>query len=344
MSAGLLGSDRALADRYDLALVDLDGVAYRGHEPIDGAAEGLTAARSRGMRLVFVTNNASREPESVSHQLSELGIPTRPSEVMTAAQACAAVLTTRLAPEAKVLVVGGPGLVTAVRAAGFTIVASADDQPDAVAQGFSPDLGWVQLAEAAYAVERGAWHVASNLDLSLPTPRGFAPGNGSLVGAVQAATGVAPDSAGKPSPEMYRLAISRAGATDPLVIGDRLDTDLAGARAGDIPGLHVLTGVSTPRDAVLAHPGERPHYLGADLRCLLVPHPLPAQGADDWWSCGDAAARVAAGRLELRPAEATDLDARVDLVRAACAAAWAAVDAGDRLDADSVPDIVVHDA
>ena len=156
MSAGLLGSDRALADRYDLALVDLDGVAYRGHEPIDGAAEGLTAARDRGMRLVFVTNNASREPESVSHQLSELGIPTRPAEVMTAAQACAAVLTTRLGVGAKVLVVGGPGLLTAVRAAGFTVVESADDDPEAVAQGFSPDLGWLQLAEAAYAVERGA--------------------------------------------------------------------------------------------------------------------------------------------------------------------------------------------
>ena len=100
------------------------------------------------------------------------------------------------------LVVGGAGLVTAVQQAGYTVVDSADDEPEAVAQGFAPDLGWVQLAEAAYAIQRGAWHVASNLDLSLPTARGFAPGNGSLVGAVRAATGVVPDSAGKPAPTM----------------------------------------------------------------------------------------------------------------------------------------------
>ena len=115
---------------------------------------------------------------------------------MTAAQAAAQLLTTRLPAGAKVLVVGGAGLVTAVRAAGFEVVFSADDEPAAVAQGFAPEVGWAQLAEAAYAIERGAWHVASNLDLSLPTARGFAPGNGSLVGAVRAATGVTPDSAG----------------------------------------------------------------------------------------------------------------------------------------------------
>src|SRR5690606_25104509 len=160
--------------------------------------------------------------------------------VMTAAQACAALLTTRLDPGAKVLVVGGKGLVTAVRAAGFEVVGSADEEPDAVAQGYAPEVGWTQLAEAAYAVGRGAWHVASNLDLSLPTARGFAPGNGALVGAVRAATGVVPDSAGKPSPTMYRLAVERAAASRPLVIGDRLDTDLAGARGGGYPGLHVL--------------------------------------------------------------------------------------------------------
>ena len=195
---GLISCDVPLAERYDLALVDLDGVAYRGHEPIENAAEGLTGARDRGMRLVFVTNNASREPESVADQLTSLRIPTQPAEVMTAAQAAAALLGTRLEPGAKVLVVGGAGLVTAVRAAGLTVVSSADDEPVAVAQGFSPELGWAQLAEAAYAVERGAWHVASNLDLSLPTARGIAPGNGSLVGAVRNATGITPESAGKP--------------------------------------------------------------------------------------------------------------------------------------------------
>lgn len=344
MSAGLVGSAVAPADRFDLALVDLDGVAYKGHEPIDGAAPGLTAARERGMRLVFVTNNASREPESVADQLTDLGIPTHAAEVMTAAQAAAQLLRTRLAPGAKVLVVGGAGLVTAVRAAGYVVVDSADDEPEAVAQGFAPEVGWAQLAEAAYAVERGAWHVASNLDLSLPTARGFAPGNGSLVGAVRAATGVEPDSAGKPAPTMYRMAVERVGARETLVIGDRLDTDLAGARAGGYLGFHVLTGVSTARDDVLAAPGERPHLIGADLRALLVPHPEPLVGHDGWWTCRGASARVVDGRLELgrRDDAGDDVEARVDLVRAACAAAWAWVDDGGELDASSVPELDVR--
>ncbi|WP_125776670.1 HAD-IIA family hydrolase [Antribacter gilvus] len=350
MTAGLLASAAPLAEAFDLALVDLDGVAYKGHLPIEHAAAGLAAARERGMRLVFVTNNASREPEDVAGQLSELDIPTVPDEVMTAAQACAALLRTRLEPGAKVLVVGGKGLVTAVTAAGFEVVASADDKPVAVAQGYSPDLGWVHLAEAAYAVQRGAWHVASNLDLSLPTARGFAPGNGSLVGAVVAATGVQPSSAGKPSPTMYHLAVERAGAERPLVIGDRLDTDLAGAREGGYPGLHVLTGVSTARDAVLAEPGLRPTFLAADLRALLEPHPAPVLD-EGWWVCGEAAAKVSDGGLRLGGRPASGRSARgaaapdghgagIDLVRVACAAAWAAVDAGEPLDPATVPELV----
>lgn len=341
MTDGLLASPTPLADRYDLALVDLDGVAYRGHEPIDGASEGLAGARGRGMRVLFVTNNASREPGSVAEQLTGLGIPTGADEVMTAAQAAAALLGTRLAPGAKVLVVGGAGLHTAVAQAGFTIVSCADDNPEAVAQGFAPEVGWTQLAEAAYAVERGAWHVASNLDLSLPTARGFAPGNGSLVAAVRAATGVQPDSAGKPSPTMYRLAVERVGARETLVVGDRLDTDLAGARAGGFAGLHVLTGVSTARDDVLAVPGQRPHFIGADLRALLVAHPEPTRGSEGWWTCREAAARVSEGVLELGRSAPGTAEAAVDLVRAACAAAWEAADAGVVLDGSSVPELTV---
>ncbi|MGW8564944.1 HAD-IIA family hydrolase [Isoptericola sp. NPDC055881] len=335
MTATLAGCDVPLATAHDLALVDLDGVAYRGHLPIPHAAESLTAAREGGLRLVFVTNNASREPEEVADQLTGLDIPTAAHEVMTAAQACAALLRTRLAPGARVLVVGGAGLRTAVERAGLTIVDSADDGPDAVAQGYAPGLAWEDLAEAAYAVAGGAWHVASNLDLSLPTARGFAPGNGALVGAVVAATGVQPESAGKPSPTMYRLAVERAGAERPLVIGDRLDTDLAGARSGGLPGLHVLTGVSSARDAVLADAGLRPDFLGGDLRALLEPHPAPQRGADGWWTCGDRAARAVDGRLEL--------DRRgphgIDVIRSACAAAWEAADRDDHVDATTVPEL-----
>ncbi|GAB3162526.1 HAD hydrolase-like protein [Myceligenerans halotolerans] len=328
--SGLIASSAPLAEAYDLALVDLDGVAYRGHLPIEHAAPSLTTARTGGMPLVFVTNNASREPEEVAAQLTGLGIPADADEVMTAAQACAALLRTRLEPGAKVLVVGGKGLVTAVQSQGFEVVSSADDGPVAVAQGYAPNLAWEDLAEAAYAVGQGAWHVASNLDMSLPTARGFAPGNGALVGAVTAATGVTPSSAGKPGPGMFRMAVERAGASRPLVIGDRLDTDLAGARAAGYPGLHVLTGVSTARDAVLADSGERPSFLGADLRALLEPHPAPVRDGESW-VCGAASARVEDGAL--RPGSGEG----IDLVRAACAAAWAAADAGDPV--TTVPDL-----
>ncbi|MDO8120862.1 HAD-IIA family hydrolase [Isoptericola sp. b490] len=335
---GLLSCEVPLAERYDLALVDLDGVAYRGRKPIPHAAEGLSDARLAGMDVVFVTNNASREPESVAHQLTELEIPCSPQDVMTAAQAAATLLAERLDPGSRVLVVGGPGLRTAVGAVGLVVVDSAEELPAAVVQGYSADVGWRQLAEAAYAVEAGAWFVASNLDRTLPTERGFAPGNGALVSAVQTATGVEPVSAGKPEPTLYQLAARRRGASNPLVVGDRLDTDLAGARAAGWAGLHVLTGVSTARDAVLARPAERPSYLGADLRSLLVPHVAPHEDAG-WWVCGGAAARVVGARLELdersgsSPGERRD---EVDQVRAACAAAWDASDHGETLDPDSV--------
>ena len=334
MNAGLAASARPLSTAYDLALVDLDGVAYRGHLPIDGAASALAGARAAGMRVLFVTNNASREPQAVADQLTGLDIPTPPQEVLTAAQAAALTLRTRLEPGAKVLVVGAAGLRTAVTEQGFVVVDSADDHPAAVVQGFGPQLAWTDLAEAAYAVSAGAWYVASNLDKSLPTARGYAPGNGALVAAVVAATGVEPDSSGKPSPDLYRLGVERAGGTRPLVVGDRLDTDLAGARAGGYPGLHVLTGVSSARDDVLARPQERPTYVGADLRALLEPHPVPVHGAEGWWTCRGAAARVVAGALQL-DGDQDDLD----LVRAACAAAWSAVDEGAELDASSVPEL-----
>ncbi|PRZ02583.1 HAD superfamily hydrolase (TIGR01450 family) [Isoptericola sp. CG 20/1183] len=335
MTASLSGSERPLAEAHDLALVDLDGVAYQGRLPIAHAADSLAEARQRGLRLLFVTNNASREPEEVASRLTGLDIPTEPDEVMTAAQACANLLRTRLEPGAKVLVVGGKGLETAVAEAGYQVVSSADDGPDAVAQGFSPELAWPDLAEAAYAVAGGAWHVASNRDLSLPTERGFAPGNGALVAAVVAATGIQPDSAGKPEPTMYRMAVERHGARRPLVIGDRLDTDLAGARAGGYPGLHVLTGVSSARDAVLAEPGLRPDYLGADLRALLEPHPAPSEADDGWWRCGERSARVVDGALELDGQGPSG----IDVVRAACAAAWSAVDGGAALEPDGVPEL-----
>ncbi|WP_236685312.1 HAD-IIA family hydrolase [Demequina salsinemoris] len=326
----LLGTEIPLQEQHDVALVDLDGVTYRGPEAIPSAPPALAAARAAGMRVVFVTNNANRAPETVADHLTELGMPTTRDEVMTAAQAGAALLATLVPADATVLVVGGDGLVEAVREAGFTMVASADDKPDAVIQGFNPDLRWRDLAEVAYAVQGGALHVATNLDLTIPNERGIAPGNGSLVRAVAQATGAIPPAAGKPEKAMFHLAAAKADAKKPMMIGDRLDTDIHGARDAGYEALLVLTGVDGPREAILAAPESRPTYIGEDMGALAEPQPS-ASLEDGWWLVREARARVVDGVLE------TDGGSRIDRVRAACAAAWHFIDEGGELDIEALP-------
>lgn len=326
---------------HDAALVDLDGVIYRGPEVIAHAPESVSQARSGGMAIMFVTNNASREPEDVAGQLTRLGIPAAPDEVVTSAQAAGALLAAELPGGSPVLVVGGVGLRTAVREAGMLIVESAAEDPAAVVQGFSPDVGWRQLAEAAYAIQRGAWHLATNVDRTLPNEHGLAPGNGALVGAVVDATGRTPVSAGKPEPDMFRLAADRIGAASPVVVGDRLDTDLAGARAAGYAGLHVLTGVHGVRDVLLAPPEHRPSYIGVDLRSLLEPHPEPTEAGSGWWTVHPWAARITRGVLELQGPREVARCLPIDLVRAACAASWTAADHGTGPDRAGLDDLTV---
>lgn len=332
----LISSASPLAQAYDLALVDLDGVVYLGPDPVAYAAEGLSDARAAGMDVVFVTNNAAREPVTVAEHLRELGVAAEPTEVLTSAQTAVALLGDVVGLGASVLVIGGPGLVTAVREAGYRMVTSADDGPDAVIQGFGPQVSWEDLAEASYAVHNGARYVVTNRDLTQPKDRGIAPGNGTLVAAVVTTTGVEPISAGKPEPAMFRHAAHSRAARRPLVIGDRLDTDMGGAHAAGFDGLLVLTGVCSARDAVLAPIGQRPHYLGADLRSLLERHPAPVRDAEGWWLCRGAAARVLDGVLEVS-GESVD---PLDRARAACAAAWTAgEESGADLDASRLPDL-----
>ncbi|MFV0632647.1 HAD-IIA family hydrolase [Demequina sp.] len=339
MSASdLMGSAEPLETAFDAALVDLDGVAYRGPHAIPSAPPALEATREAGMKVVFVTNNASREPGTVADHLSELGIPTTEDEVLTAAQAVALLMREELAPGATVYVVGGAGLRTAVTAAGFVIVDSADDKPDAVVQGFHPDVSWKELAEASYAISAGARFFASNKDLTIPNERGFAPGNGSLVNVVVTATGVTPPGAGKPEPAMFRLAAEQAGSRNPIVVGDRLDTDLKGARAAGYPGLQVLTGVDGIVEAILAPPAHRPAFLGRDLSALHIAHPAPSF-VDGAWQVGAARVQAADGVLQVL-VDSPGADG-LDTARAACAAAWAAADAGEAITVEGVPHMAV---
>ena len=312
MSRPLAGTDVPPARRYDVALLDLDGVVYVGPTGVPGAADALAAARGEGMRLAFVTNNASRTPEAVAELLRGLGVQADPDEVVTSSHAACHVLAEKLPAGAKVLVVGGDGLQREAADSGFQVVHSADDGPAAVVQGYGPDVGWRDLAEAAVAVRRGAWWVATNLDATVPSARGPLPGNGALVGTVRIATGVTPLSTGKPDPAMHRESVERSHAENPIVVGDRLDTDIEGASRVGCDSLLVLTGVTTAAELLAATPEHRPTYVSAGLDGLLTPH--PAAGPD---GCGGWTV-TAGGELTLHGA-GDDLDA----LRALAAAAWA---------------------
>lgn len=220
------------------------------------------------------------------------------------------------------LVIGGEGLRVALRERGLEPVESADDDPAAVVQGFGgPDLPWGRFAEASYAVARGVPWFASNTDLTIPSARGIAPGNGAAVEVVRIATGAEPQVAGKPLPPMHRETILRTGAKRPLVVGDRLDTDIEGAFNGEVDSLLVLTGVTDGAQLLAAPPQHRPTYVDADLRGLLTGQPEVVEEGDGF-RCGGWTAQAGNERLEL----AGDGEA-LDGLRALCAAAWTA--AGD---------------
>lgn len=220
-----MGCPEPLALRYDAALLDLDGVVYVGAAAVPGAPEALARARAAGMRLAFVTNNAARTPHAVAAQLSALGVPTEPTEVVTSAQAAARVVAGLVPPGSTVLVVGGEGLAVALRERGLRPTSSMEDSPRAVVQGYHPTVGWRLLAEGAFAVQAALPWVASNTDRTIPTARGPAPGNGTLVEVIRMATGADPLVAGKPERALHSESIERVGARRPLVVGDRLDTD-----------------------------------------------------------------------------------------------------------------------
>jgi glycerol 3-phosphatase-2 len=322
------------AAEFELLLFDLDGVVYVGPDAVPHAVESLRRAAEAGVRCSFTTNNAGRPPEVVAGQLRELGIAARDEDVVTSAQEGADRLASRLPPGSHVLAVGGPGVGAALRESGLSPVDRFADGVVGVLQGYGPDVSWRELAEASYAVAAGADWVATNPDLTIPTPRGTAPGNGQLTAVVQRTTGVDPEVTGKPGPGLFQLAVRRSGGGRALVVGDRLDTDIAGGARAGLPSLLVLTGVSGAADLLAARREERPTYLAEDLRGLWESHPA-VQPDGDWWVSGGARAQVREGRLEL--AESPD-QGRLDRLRAAAAAVWAAVDAGVKLDLGAVVD------
>lgn len=253
---------------YDVFLLDLDGTLVLAGTPLPHAAEQVVAATRRGITAMVVTNNASRSPEQVAERLARDGINVQPDHIVTSSQAGARALADRHPAGAAVLVIGAPALVEAVEQVGLRPVTSADDDPVAVIQGHSPDTGWRQLAEGCLAIRAGADWVATNADRTLPTDRGQLPGNGAMVAALRAATDAEPTVTGKPQRALIDLAVARSGACRPLMIGDRLETDIDAAHAGQVDSLMVLTGVSTVADVLAREPILRPTFVATDLRAL----------------------------------------------------------------------------
>jgi glycerol 3-phosphatase-2 len=328
MKAGMTEKMREATplDGVDLILADLDGVIYTGRYAIPHAVESINRAQE-SIRVGYMTNNASRTPASVAEHLSGLGLHVDADDVVTSPQAAVKLLAGLAPPGSTILVIGGDGLVDVVAAAGFVPTDSAGDKPAAVIQGFAPEVGWRQLAEAAYALARDAdgngipW-VATNTDWTIPQERGVAPGNGTLVSAVHTAVGILPVVAGKPETPIFDEAKARFGATSPVFIGDRLDTDILGANRAGIPSIMVLTGIDGAKQVIAAGPDSRPHYLLEDLRGLSEPYPIIEAGQDVDGSTitkvGDAIVRLRGSKLTIEDAG----DSRINLVRAGAAAVW----------------------
>lgn len=307
--------NESVLDVHDAVLLDLDGTVYRGGELIPRAQQSIHAMHDRGCAVRYVTNNASKPARDVAERLTGLGLPARADEVATSAEAGAALLAQQLPAGANVLVVGSSALAGELEHVGLTPVRNVADTPVAVVQGHSPDTAWPQLAEACLALRAGAIWVACNEDLTLPSERGELPGNGAMVAALRAATGREPEVAGKPQRPLLDRATKSARASTPIMVGDRMDTDIAGARNCGMASLLVLTGVDQPASLLAAPPEARPRYVGNDLGALFVPPADVEIREQDGWNVVERGSA-----LEL--AATSDSEDPLAALRALCAAWW----------------------
>ncbi|MFM1953476.1 MAG: hypothetical protein RL187_685 [Actinomycetota bacterium] len=300
-----------------LVLADLDGVLYQGSKALAHAVSSLQKA-SKVATLGFITNNASRTPEAVASHISSFGLPAQPADVVTSPQSAIRLLSRLIPAGSLVLAVGGEGLTSELEKAGFLVTRQADDNPAAVIQGFSPEVGWTHLAQASFALQRNPdipW-VATNTDWSIPVDGGVAPGNGALVSAVHLAVGRLATFSGKPEKEIFELALERfPHSGSALMIGDRLDTDILGANRVGIASALVLTGIDSPKTLLASDESMRPTYVLEDLRDLHKPYPETIRSVD-----ADGVHTVEVGRAVVRRKDHVIRVARpgkkIDLIRA----------------------------
>ncbi|HXG39568.1 MAG TPA: HAD-IIA family hydrolase [Candidatus Limnocylindrales bacterium] len=271
-----------------LLLVDLDGVVYRASEAVPGVAAVLADRAAQGDVVVYVTNNSMHYRADYVGRLMRLGAPVEPDRVVTSARATALYLVEHEPTVRRVLVVGAGGLERELRDVGLDVVTAghaatrmsqegidgwtAAGAPDAVVVGLDPQVTYLRIAAAADCIRAGARFVATNRDPIYPTERGYRPGAGSIVAAVETAAGMPPLSIGKPAPLLFEAAAHAGGgrASDAIVIGDSLVSDLPGARAVRARSVLMLTGVTDARQLEALPPGERPTAVAADAAELAA--------------------------------------------------------------------------
>ncbi|NLE97401.1 MAG: HAD-IIA family hydrolase [Propionibacterium sp.] len=309
-----------LASQYDAALFDLDGVVYLGPIAIPGVADSLHELREQGVRIGFVTNNAARTPATVADHLVELGIEAVEADVVNSTMATLHMLADELPEGSKVLPVGTGALAEQLVGAGYTVVASKDDLPVAVVQGYDPQIDWGLLEEGAFAIQAGADWFVTNPDMTRPTDRGLVPGCGTQLAVIQACVTVSPKIAGKPYPPLLEETVRRLDAKRPIFVGDRLDTDILGANNVAMESLFVFTGAHGKRDLMDAEPGYRPTAIGYDVAALLEPARV-AQRAGNFVVCGSQRIRLGGHAVVLESTPVTR-DQQLDALWAALQLRW----------------------
>jgi 4-nitrophenyl phosphatase len=245
-------------------IFDMDGVLWRGEQLLPGARELLVYLKESITPYAFATNNATKTAEQISAEGQMRGLPILPEQVFTSSMAAVSLAQSHLQEGAQLFVIGEGGLRQPLKEAGFELLPSAVGAR-AVVVGLDRDVTWDKLSEAAYAIQAGAVFIGTNGDLSLPTEKGFAPGNGAILQALEATTGISPTIVGKPDPSLFLGALKQVAANPEkvLVVGDRLETDiLGGIQAGMLTAL-VLTGAASTLD--IEQSSFQPDYVFTDL-------------------------------------------------------------------------------
>jgi len=245
-------------------IIDMDGVLYRGDQPLPGLREFFAFLRQRSIPFILATNNSTRTPQEVVDKLARMGAEVLPTEVLTSGQATARLLADEYSPGTRVHVFGMPSLRKAIEEEGFVL---ADKDVAVVVASMDRDITYQKLKRATLLIRGGARFIATNRDPTYPSEEGLIPGTGSMIAALEAASGVEPMAVGKPEPTMFRLAMAEMGAKPETTatIGDRLDTDILGGQRAGLITICVLSGSTTRAEAE----AFGPDFIFEDISHLL---------------------------------------------------------------------------